>query len=654
MSVDIELRKAAAYISAGRYEAAYNILTQYLKDFPDSDLAWLLFSYASDDPRKQMASVTRALKLNPQNQQAQDRLNQIIEKAKEQPYKKSFSNGEIPTDWRLPSTPSESDTIGRSSQHLSIEDRLAFGSLEADAKRAYMPRNYQAESFYDGSTYDRDASYRTVEKRSINLKYLLIGGISLIVLVIVVLIAIKFFSGGFISKADAQATASVETAIALATKEAIGRLPPTWTPTITPTFTEMPIPSTTPTPTPAYTPELPEPTVAAQINIIQQQVSDLRELSILENVSTYIILRSDVRPILEGYYTSIPGSLDQVEDSKILLVALGLIDQEYDLLTYVLNSLVDSVGGFYLHETNQIFITGYHFTAIEKYILAHEFDHALIDQNFDLRGLKVYPRCEGDEDRCKAIQALIEGDATLAMTQWLSQVASSSEHDEIMDYHPANRFLPEQNPPPFAMRNSQFPYNEGLAFVDFLFSRSGWSSVNEAFAQLPLSTEQILHFEKYLAGEEPISVPFVSLQGILDAKWQLVNENTLGEWMTYLILGYGVNSLAQMGESDATLASEGWGGDHYQIYDNEETGDFVLVVYWMWDSPQDGSQFTSIMRNYLGKRFPNGNATRIVGECWQGEDQVSCLYSTDGQNLWIVAPTMDIMEMIASQYPSFQ
>ncbi|OGO17393.1 MAG: hypothetical protein A2Z14_04275 [Chloroflexi bacterium RBG_16_48_8] len=653
MSVDIELRKAAAYISAGRNEAAHTLLSQYLKDFPDSDLAWLLLSYVVDDPRKQLASVSRALKLNPHNKQAQERISQLSEKTKEQSSERPYLNGEIPMDWLPPYTPSQPDSKERAYQHLSIEERLAFVTLEADSNRGYMPRNYPAESFYNGVAFDRDEARKVGKDRPIRLKHLLIGGASLIVLIVVVLVTMKFLSGSFISKADAQATARVETAIALATKEAKGRLPPTWTPTITPTFTNTPSPSTTPTPTASHTPELPNPTVSAQIEILQQQVSDLRKLSILENVNTYIIMRSNVRSLLEGYFTSIESSLDQIEDNKIILVALGLIDQKYDLLTNVLNSLVDSVGGFYLHETNQIFVIGYRFTAVEKFIYAHEFDHALIDQNFDLKGLNVYPHCDGDEDRCKAIQALVEGDATLLMTHWLAQIATSDEYDEILNYHPPNQVLPEQDPPPFAMRNSQFPYSEGLAFVDVLYARDGWSSVNQAFSNLPLNTEQILHPEKYLAGEEPINVPSVSLEGILDTKWRLVNENTLGEWMTYMVLGYCVNPLAQVGESEAVLASEGWGGDHYQVYAHEETGDTALVVHWKWDSSKDASQFTSVMRNYLERRFSNGNIAGLYGECWQGEDQVSCLYSVDRQNLWIVAPTMDILESLESQYPSF-
>jgi hypothetical protein len=653
MSVDIELRKAAAYISAGKLDAAHSLLSEYLRDFPDSDLAWLLLSYTIEDPRKQMASVSRALRLNPDNHKAKERLDRLSEKMASQYEEESPSDRDGTLGWPSYYPDHDPGMDPWDSQPLSIEDRLAFVTLESDSTKGTASSSYPTESFLNDVAYRRKAR-GTRKKRRLRPKHFLIGGALLIVLAIAVMVAIKFIAGGFISKADAQATASVETAVALATKEAKGRLPPTWTPTVTPTITNTPTPSATPTPTASPTPDQPNPTVEAEIEILQQQASDLRELPILEEVDTYIIMRSKVRALLEEYYTSIEGSQEQIEDSSIVFVALGLIDPNYNLLTNVLNSLADGVGGFYLHEDNQVYIVGYRFTAVEKFIYTHEFDHALIDQNYNLGELNLYPHCEGNEDRCKAIQALVEGDANLLMTQWLTQVATAAEYEKVMNYHPATRILAEQNPPPFALRNSEFPYNQGLTFVDTLYARGGWSRVNQAYSNLPKSTEQILHPEKYLSGEAPINVPSVSLRGVLTDPWRLVKDNTLGEWMTYLILGYSIDISAQVDEIDAIRASEGWGGDNYQVYYNEETEDIVLVVHWEWDTEADQEEFTSAMRSYQGRRFSVGFVESLGNECRQGDQQVSCLYFTDRQNLWIVGPSMEVIQSLERFYPAFR
>jgi hypothetical protein len=654
MSVDIELRKAAAYISAGKNDAAYTVLSEYLRDFPDSDLAWLLLSYTIEDPRKQLASVSRALRLNPDNSKAKDRLERLSEKISGQSSEEPASRSESIEDWPSFFPDSQPRLNEWPSQPLSIEDRLAFVTLEAEASSGYMPSSYPAESFYTHMPLDQDSGLNVRKPRRIRLKNLLIGGVLLIVFITAVIIAVKFINGDFISKADAQATASVETAVALATSEAKRQLPPTWTPTITPTFTITPTPSGTPTPTASPTPNEPDPTLVAEIEILQQQAADLRQLPILEEVNVNIIMRSRVRPLLNEYYNSFADSLDQIEDLGIVLEALGLIYPNYDLLTNVLNSLADGVGGFYLHETNQIYLIGNRFTAIEKYIYAHEYDHALIDQHFNLNALNLYPNCEGDEDRCKAIQALVEGDASLLMNQWLMQAATLEEYDVIMNYVPPNRILVEQNPPPFAIRNNEFPYLQGLTFVDTLYARGGWARIDQAYTNLPKSTEQILHPEKYLSGEAPLNVPSVSLQGVLGDHWRLVRNNTLGEWMTYLILGYSVDPRVQVGELNAVRASEGWGGDNYQVYRNEETGDTVLVVHWKWDRPVDVEEFKDAMHFYLERQFSTRPVERTIDDCWESDRQVSCLYSADRQNLWIVGPSMELVQSLKILYPAFR
>jgi hypothetical protein len=653
MTVDIELRKAAAYISAGKSEAAHTILSEYLKDFPDSDLAWLLFSYVVEDLRKQLASVSRALRLNPGNDRARDRHDQLMQQASGQSPRKQTPGEESSFDWPK-IYDDQFDGIVQNARPMSIDDRLAFVTLEADSTQGYLNSDYPTDSFLDDGQLGQGESRSIGKGRSFRPKQLILGGASVLVLIALVVIAIKYFTGGFISKEDAQATASVETAVALATKEAKGRLPATWTATVTPTVTHTSTPTCTPTPTASPTHELVNPTVAAEIENLQLQVSGLRELPILEDVNTNLIMRSKVRSLLEEYYNSIEGSQEQIEDSSTVLVALGLMDPNYDLLSNILSSLTDGVGGFYLHESNQIYVIGYRFAAIEKFIYAHEFDHALIDQHFNLAEINVYPRCEGDEDRCRAIQALVEGDAILLMTQWLTQVSTAAEYDKIMRYDPTTRILVEQNPPPFAVRNSQFPYVEGLTFVEFLYARDGWNSVNQAFSRLPASTEQILHPDKYLGGEAPLSVSSVRLDGVLGDEWRLVRENTLGEWMTYLLLGYSVNQGAQVGDTLAIQASEGWGGDRYQVYRNNDTGEIVLVVHWKWDSSGDADQFFDVMKNHLEGRFSAGEVVGANVRCWEGDHQVSCLYSADRESLWIVAPRMDLLRSLESQFPAFR
>jgi hypothetical protein len=51
-----------------------------------------------------------------------------------------------------------------------------------------------------------------------------------------------------------------------------------------------------------------------------------------------------------------------------------------------------------------------------------------------------------------------------------------------------------------------YPYTTGLGYVQAAQLQSGWEGVNELFRRMPVSTEQILHPEKYAANEAPIPV----------------------------------------------------------------------------------------------------------------------------------------------------
>ena len=65
----------------------------------------------------------------------------------------------------------------------------------------------------------------------------------------------------------------------------------------------------------------------------------------------------------------------------------------------------------------------------------------------------------------------------------------------------------QYNQAPRAMRESLiFPYMQGSEWATQLYKRGGWTMVSNAFTRLPLSSEQILHPEKYFKYERPVKV----------------------------------------------------------------------------------------------------------------------------------------------------
>jgi len=185
-----------------------------------------------------------------------------------------------------------------------------------------------------------------------------------------------------------------------------------------------------------------------------------------------------------------------------------------------------------------------------------------------------------------------------------------------------------------------FPYDVGMLFVDYLYKRGNWAEVNKAYQKPPVSTEQILHPEKYIAGETPIAVAPVILADTLDPNWKLETTDSLGEFLTYLLMAYGADYSAEVTENEAAIASTGWGGDTYQVYSRSDNGTAILVAHWIWDTNRDGSEFETQMKKHLQARFRGSTVSNSQGSCWAVNQQTSCLFTRGKHSVWIIAPDM--------------
>ncbi len=140
---------------------------------------------------------------------------------------------------------------------------------------------------------------------------------------------------------------------------------------------------------------------------------------------------------------------------------------------------------------------------------------------------------------------------------------------------------------------------------------------------------------------------------MLSEPWQPLIADTLGEWTTYLILGYGADNAAQLDDTTASIAAAGWGGDAYQIYYNPELEQTILAAEWAWDSDLDQTQFYQAMVDYLDQRFRGNRQDRLGGDCWDVNDQVSCLFRDGRRTLWLLTPDEQSLSSVLGAYPRY-
>ena len=166
-----------------------------------------------------------------------------------------------------------------------------------------------------------------------------------------------------------------------------------------------------------------------------------------------------------------------------------------------------------------------------------------------------------------------------------------------------------------------------------------WSLVNEAHASPPASTEQILHPEKYGAGEEPIVVEIPAFAGPPWEEWKPVWDSTLGE---LYLLAY-LETFT--GFEDAARAAQGWGGDSFALMRGPEGG-HLLVWVLEWDTPEDAAEFFDVFRDSMETRTEDRWAPT-------GEDDSGWVIDLDDQSLFagidgtgtvlIFAPDRDVL-----------
>jgi hypothetical protein len=132
-----------------------------------------------------------------------------------------------------------------------------------------------------------------------------------------------------------------------------------------------------------------------------------------------------------------------------------------------------------------------------------------------------------------------------------------------------------------------FPYIQGLTFVQGIQAAGGWAAVDDVFPKPPASTEQILHPDKYAAGEAPLAVGLpADLATRLGTGWKVALEDSFGEFQ----LGVWLRGNTALGAGGANDAAAGWGGDRVAVV-NGPSDTWGVVLRTRWDTEADAAAF---------------------------------------------------------------
>jgi hypothetical protein len=353
-------------------------------------------------------------------------------------------------------------------------------------------------------------------------------------------------------------------------------------------------PSEAPSPQPAPTPATKEPVVAEapvdhKEEALQQKlesalayVSQVRGIQAKSKVQGRLIEKREVERYLREQIDK-EAPPDVIQATEALLYGFGSVPRDFDYRASLIALMTSQLLGFYDPEQKAFFVSGELSGDEADVTLWHELVHALQDQHYDLAKLTDWKPDFGDAQA--AVHALAEGDATSAMLDAMLKPRGGSALDVPEGLMRAESVLGTAalDAPPVLVRSLLAPYVDGLTFANYLRRRGGFPAVDEAWRAPPVSTEQLLHPEKYLAQEPPLVVPLPlappHAPDLSERFHDVMGEQTLRllfeEWLP---------------AKTAAQSASDWGGDRLAVFSDEARQRWALGWHLRFDTAAAGER----------------------------------------------------------------
>ncbi len=301
----------------------------------------------------------------------------------------------------------------------------------------------------------------------------------------------------------------------------------------------------------------------------REEFEDIRGVSVRE-VTLEVVNQSWV---IENWGKAY-ADFDEIRIEENIYKALFMISQNVNLY----NVKLEWTGSFHaakwqgkIYVVEEKFDVTNEFTAKSTFV--HELTH-IMQESYSLPERTTF-------DGAKALTSLKEGDTTLMADTFKNDgVVPPSAEVSV----PSTSGLPES-----INKINRFVYQYGVEFVKAVYEQGGWGAVDEAYANPPTTTEQIMHPEKYFAQEDALTVEAASVTG----DWNLTKTERFGEYFIFVMLDKWIS------ETEAETAAEGWGGDNFTYYERDD--DFLFTWNIVWDSKDDANEFYLAFQNLMYK-----------------------------------------------------
>lgn len=323
---------------------------------------------------------------------------------------------------------------------------------------------------------------------------------------------------------------------------------------------------------------------------IEREVEEIRGLKFKEPVDYKLLSRAEIKGVISGKLAEV-YSEEEFANLGAALSRIGLLPESYPLRQSYIDLMGEQIAAFYDQHAHQLFM--FEDASLEneqnRIVLAHELTHALQDQHFSLKKLPL--EIKTNDDRAMAASALVEGDATLVMSAYMMRNISLRTLKDSVAGSLAQDTEQLQKAPRFLREMLVFPYLRGQEFCATLQARGGFEAISEAYTELPSSSSQILHPEKYLGNvEAPLVIEWLEIA--VNGAAPTV-DNVMGEFAIRQLVAEWAPQLP------ADQIAAGWRGDRYLSFRMGE----AMVWQSRWADEREAREFAEAQRAVLEKRY---------------------------------------------------
>jgi hypothetical protein len=346
--------------------------------------------------------------------------------------------------------------------------------------------------------------------------------------------------------------------------------------------------------------------LCAQVPGIAAQLTEISGMKLRRAVPCDFISKEQINQFLKKRVKE-ESNPEDLRAEEITLKKFGLIPQNFDLAKSEVDLLTEQAAAFYDYDRKKLFITDTTDAESQGPVLAHELSHALADQNYNLG--RYIKQGRKSDDGSTARLAVMEGQATWLMSEYLARQSGQSLKDSATlaammanlgagdtSSDKAGGEFPVFDQEPLYLRLTLvFPYTRGMNFQNAVLQRDPQQGFGEVFLHPPVSTQQILHPEKYFDHTQPTQPPLPVVH--LPHGYKGLVGGELGELETGILLEQFAGK-----ERAAELAPH-WRGCAFELHENKKAGRVVLLYATEWDSEESARQYFDFYAQALGKKW---------------------------------------------------